>query len=125
MPEPGEPLLDVARGDAARSARLRQSLTALRDHTDDPRFRTLLDDVLAGKKGLRAAALSEAFGQGIAANLSQGIARYQALSEEERAAAADEGERAVDQLRDGEPPEADKDGEDGEQGPPIPMQDAW
>jgi hypothetical protein len=96
-----EPLLDVARGDAARSHVLRESLKILRERSADPAFGKLVDDVLAGRRGLREAVASPLFNQALTPGVQEAASRYQEMSEEEREHLAAEGERQLDRLRDG------------------------
>jgi hypothetical protein len=94
-----DPMLDVARGDKARSQFLRASLVKLRDASGDEQFRTLVDEVLTGRRSLREAAASEVFGRGIADKLDEGARRYQALSDEEKESLAAQGEQRFAELR--------------------------
>jgi hypothetical protein len=94
-----DPMLDVARGDKARSAFLRASLVKLRDGSGDEQFRTMVDDVLSGRRSLREAAVSEVFNRGIAEKLDEGTRRYQALSDEEKESLAAQGEQQFAALR--------------------------
>jgi hypothetical protein len=97
-PQP-EPLLDIARGDAARSHVLRESLKILRDRSDDPAFGKLVDDVLAGRRGLREAVASPLFNQALTPGVQEAAQRYKDMSEEERQRLAAEGERRLGQIR--------------------------
>jgi len=67
-----EPLLDVARGDPARSRFLRASLQRLRESSTNNQFRAMVDDILAGRKSLRTAAASELFNSEVADKVRQG-----------------------------------------------------
>ncbi|MGI5505008.1 hypothetical protein [Lentzea sp. CA-135723] len=95
-----EPLLDVARGDAARSHVLRESLKILRSRSADPAFGRLVDDVLAGRRGLREAVASPLFNQALTPGVQEAAARFKEMPEEERARLAAEGERQLNRLRD-------------------------
>ncbi|MGW4208403.1 hypothetical protein ACWEIJ_10505 [Lentzea sp. NPDC004789] len=95
-----EPLLDVARGDAAHSHVLRESLKILRDRSADPAFGKLVDDVLAGRRGLREAVASPLFSQALTPGVQEAAARYKEMPEEERERLAAEGERRLGRLRD-------------------------
>ncbi|TLW94944.1 hypothetical protein FFT09_03585 [Saccharomonospora piscinae] len=112
-----DPLLDVARGDAALSRHLRNSLTLLRGKTEDPEFRHLVDDVLTGRRGLRDVAGSAAFARALNPLAEQGAEQYRALSDEERDELAALGERQFAELRERERAEAQRRGADGEHGP--------
>lgn len=85
-------MLDVAGGDPALSRHLRNSLTLLRDRSDDPEFRRLADDVLAGRRGLRDVATSPVFAQALNPQVERFARWYEQLSEAERAALAAQGE---------------------------------
>jgi hypothetical protein len=123
MAQRDEPMLDIARGDAARSKFLRASLTKLRDASGDEQFRSLVDDILAGRKGLREAATSEVFNRGIAEKVDEGARRYRELSDEEKERLAAQGERQFavlrEQIRRGE----DGDGDNGDSG--SVLRPAW
>jgi hypothetical protein len=114
-------MLDVAHGDPARSAFLRAALRRLRESSRDERFRALVDDVLAGRSSLRAAATSDVFNRGIAAWVDEGARRYQELPEEEREELAARGEQELAALREelsaapstDRPPDDDDDGYGG------------
>ena len=95
-----EPLLDVARGDAAHSHVLRESLKILRDRSPDPAFGKLVDDVLAGRQGLREAVASPLFNQALTPGVQEAASHYKELSEKERERLAAEGERHLNRLRD-------------------------
>lgn len=97
-PQP-EPLLDVARGDAARSHVLRESLKILRGRSTDPAFGKLVDDVLAGRQGLREAVASPLFNQALTPGVQEAAQRYKEMPEEERQRLAAEGERRLNRLR--------------------------
>ncbi|WP_406689623.1 hypothetical protein REH65_26760 [Saccharopolyspora sp. ID03-671] len=94
-----DPMLDIARGDRARSQHLRDSLQLLRGKVDNPEFRRIVDDVLAGKASLREVAQTAAFGQAVAPLAQQAVDRMKEMTEDERTALADEGERQFDELR--------------------------
>lgn len=94
-----EPLLDIARGDAARSRYLRAALGALRDSSGDEAFRSVVNDVLAGKASLRDAAKSEVFSRGLADRVDAGVQQYANMSEREREVLAAQGEHQLAKLR--------------------------
>lgn len=60
-----EPMMDVARGDPALSGELRDALALLRDGSDNDEFRTLVDDVLAGRCSLSEASRTAAFNDAV------------------------------------------------------------
>jgi hypothetical protein len=112
--EQDEPMLDVARGDQARSKFLRASLVKLRDTSGDEQFRSMVDDILSGRRSLREAASSEVFNRGIADKVDEGVRQYEALSDEEKEALAAQGEQQFAALRaqigrDGSPGDDDDD----------------
>lgn len=94
-------MLDVAGGDPALSRHLRNSLALLRERSDDPEFRRLADDVLAGRRGLRDVATSPVFAEALNPQVERFAERYEQLSEEERAALAEQGEEqfAAERVR--------------------------
>ena len=94
-----EPLLDIARGDAARSRQLRSSLRVLRERTDNPQFRKLLDDVLAGRTGLRDAARTPLFDQVVSPGVQQTVERLREMPDEEKQRRAAEAEAQLKRFR--------------------------
>jgi hypothetical protein len=56
-----EPMMDVACSDPELSEELREALALLRDLSDNDEFRTLVDDVLAGRCTLTEASGTAAF----------------------------------------------------------------
>jgi len=128
MATPQEPMLDVAHGDPARSAFLRAALRRLRESSRDERFRALVDDILAGRSSLRAAATSDVFNRNIAARVDEGARRYQDMSEDERDELAAQGEQGFVALREelSEAPSADRppDDDDDDYGGSI-MRKGW
>jgi hypothetical protein len=56
-----EPMMDVACSDPELSEELREALALLRDRSDNDEFRTLVDDVLAGRCTLTEASGTAAF----------------------------------------------------------------
>lgn len=94
-----EPMLDVAAGDPVLSRHLRNCLTVLRDRTDNPEFRELADDILAGRRSLREAAGSPVFAQALNPQVEQFAQRYEQLGAIEREGLAAEGEQQFAQQR--------------------------
>ena len=94
-----EPMIDVARGDPAVSRRLRKALETLRNSTDNEEFRRLVDDTLAGRSGLRDISRSPAFAQVLDPLVERFAAQYEALSEDERQAMAEQGEQQLAEER--------------------------
>ncbi|MBF9130743.1 hypothetical protein I0C86_17515 [Plantactinospora sp. S1510] len=91
-PNDEEPMLDVARGDPALSQHLRNSLKLLRERSDDPEFRRLADDIIAGRRGLRDAATSPVFNRALNPQVERFAQRWEELSDEEKAELAARGE---------------------------------
>ncbi|MGH8574452.1 MAG: hypothetical protein ACREX8_18040 [Gammaproteobacteria bacterium] len=86
-------MADVACGDPGLTRELRDALTLLRDRSDDEEFRTLVDDVLAGRCSLFDASASAAFGKAVFARVTQEFTeRFGHLPQEEQEAVAAEGE---------------------------------
>ncbi|HEU0086071.1 MAG TPA: hypothetical protein VFQ77_00195 [Pseudonocardiaceae bacterium] len=75
----GETCGEPAQSEPALSDELRDALTVLRDRSEDDEFRALVDDLLAGRCGLMAAAGTAAFGQAVFARVAQEIAEHPEL----------------------------------------------
>ena len=86
-----QPPLDVARGDQALSDHLREALRTLRERSDNEDFRRVVDDVLAGRSGLRDVYFTPAFAAGLDTGVRQFAQRYEELSPQERAELAERG----------------------------------
>src|SRR3954451_11416411 len=76
-----EPMMDGGCAEPELSEQLRDALTLLRQYTDDDEFRTLVDDVLAGRCSLVEAAGSAAFSNVVFAGIAQEFGR---LTDEEK-----------------------------------------
>jgi hypothetical protein len=76
-----EPMTDGGCGDQGLSQELRAALTLLREHSDNDDFRTLVDDVLAGRCSLVEAAGTAAFSDVVFASIAQ---EFDRLTEEEK-----------------------------------------
>jgi hypothetical protein len=76
-----EPLAGGGCEDPALSQELRDALTLLRDHSDNGDFRTLIDDVLAGRCSLGEASETAAFSNVVFASIAQ---EFDQLTEEEK-----------------------------------------
>jgi hypothetical protein len=76
-----EPMMDVACGDPELSEELRDALALLRDRSDNDDFRTLVDDVLAGRCSLFEASGTAAFSDVVFARIAQ---EFDELTEDER-----------------------------------------
>jgi hypothetical protein len=63
----------------------------LRERSDNADFRRVVDDVLAGRAGLRDVYLSPAFAAGLDARVWQFACRYEQLTPEERTELAERG----------------------------------
>lgn len=100
MTTPGEePLIDVAGGDPAVSRQLRRSLAILRERSGNDEFRRLVDDVLAGRSGVRDLAASPVFAAELNPLVERFAEQYAALSDEERRQLAEQGERELAEER--------------------------
>lgn len=66
-----EPTADVACGDPELSEELRDALTLLRDRSDNGDFITLVNDLLAGRRGLIEASGTAAFSDVVFARIAQ------------------------------------------------------
>lgn len=84
-----EPMTDVACGVPELSAELRDALALLRDRSEDAEFRTLVDDVLAGRCSLLDASGTKAFGEMVFAPMAREFdERLGQMTEDERRALA-------------------------------------
>jgi hypothetical protein len=90
----GEPTLDVARGDVTLSRQIRDALRVLQDRSGNEQFRSLIDDVLSGRVGLREAGRTQAFAAGVDDGVREFARRWERLSDGERAELADQGRTA-------------------------------
>ncbi len=94
-----EPTLDIARGDAALSKHLKNSLGVLRDKVEDPEFKRLVDDITSGRRSLRDMIDTPVFARALDALVEQGAQTYRDLSDAEREDLARQGEEQFEQLR--------------------------
>ena len=76
-----EPTVDVACGDPEPSEELRDALTLLRDRSNNDEFRTLVDDVLAGRCSLVEASGTAAFSDVVFTRMAQ---EFNELTEDEK-----------------------------------------
>lgn len=77
-----EPAVDGGCGqEPPPSQELRDALTLLREHSDDDEFRTLIDDVLAGRRSLLDASGTAAFSNVVFAGIAQ---KFGQLTDEEK-----------------------------------------
>jgi hypothetical protein len=92
-----EPTTHVACEEPALSDELRDALTLLRDRSDDDEFRTLVEDVLAGRSSLFDAAATPAFGAVVFGPVAQEFAERvgQAGDEQQDAVAESESDGAA------------------------------
>ncbi|QIX28131.1 hypothetical protein ncot_17190 [Nocardioides sp. JQ2195] len=92
MPDDWDPVAAFTRGDRLRSESLKANLTAIRDQTEDPAVRRLVDDLFAGRMGLREVIRDPAF----EAELDKGMQRFseawEQLTPEQRADLARQGQ---------------------------------
>ncbi|MDQ4009198.1 MAG: hypothetical protein M3228_00490 [Actinomycetota bacterium] len=76
-----EPTTDVACSDPELSEELRDALVLLRDRSDNDSFRTLVDDLLAGRCSLLEASGTAAFSDVVFARIAQ---EFSELTEDEK-----------------------------------------
>ena len=76
-----EPTMDSGCAEPEMSAELRDALTVLQQHSNDEQFRTLIDDVLAGRCSLMEASRSAAFSNVVFASIAQ---EYASLSNDDK-----------------------------------------
>jgi hypothetical protein len=60
-PSDEPPMMDIARGDATASRQIRRNLEILRENSRNPEFRSLIQEVLDGRRSLREVAGSGVF----------------------------------------------------------------
>ncbi|MGH3695011.1 MAG: hypothetical protein ACRDRX_13670 [Pseudonocardiaceae bacterium] len=70
-----EPMTEGGCPEPEPSQELRDALTLLSEHSDNPDFRTLIDDVLAGRRSLIDASATAAFSDVVFAGLTEEFAR--------------------------------------------------
>lgn len=104
--EPG-PTLDIAHGDAALSKHLKNSLNLLRKKTDDPEFKSMVDDIIAGRKSLRDTVGSPVFSRVLDPLVGRAVEHYRSLSEQERDELAKTGEQQFEAMRADEEPQSE------------------
>ncbi|WP_127784374.1 hypothetical protein [Rhodococcus sp. X156] len=113
MPVPKERLLDVAGGDPVLSRQLTDSLRTLSQRSDDRDFSRLVEDVLAGRRTLREAHTDPAYARVMNVHVRAFAQRWEALTDEEKAELAAEGERQAAAARSGPGEQDEDDGPDG------------
>ncbi|HKR51240.1 MAG TPA: hypothetical protein VJT72_16970 [Pseudonocardiaceae bacterium] len=86
-----EPTMDVGCGTPELSEELRDALTLLRDRSGNDDFRTLVDDVLAGRCSLVEASSTAAFSDVVFARIAR---EFTALPDDEKRNLAGRGESA-------------------------------
>ena len=96
--DPVHPLFGFTRGRAAMASRLHTTLRTLRDGTDDPDLRSLLDDILAGRTSPRQLLAHEGFGEQLRDAGEALHRRYENLSPDRRAEEAKASEDAVQRI---------------------------
>ena len=96
--DPVHPLFGFTRGRAAMASRLHTTLRTLRDGTDDPDLRSLLDDILAGRTSPRQLLAHEGFGEQLRDAGEALHRRYENLSPDRRAEEARASEDAVQRI---------------------------
>jgi hypothetical protein len=84
-----EPMTDGGCGDPALSQELRDALTLLGENSDDDDFRTLVDDVLAGRCSLIEASGTAAFSNVVFSSIAQ---EFDQLTADEKARLAAQAE---------------------------------
>jgi hypothetical protein len=99
-----ETIREVAHGDPGRVRLLRKSLRALAEGAGGPALREMARDVLAGRIGLRDAALSSYYGAELLPHAERSIERWQGLTEQERTRLVASGAAAMEKLRAEEDP---------------------
>ncbi|MGV9614415.1 hypothetical protein [Nocardia xishanensis] len=115
-----ELVLDVANGDIGVSRALRKSLEAIKSSVSDPQIRSGLDDVLAGRLGMREFGRSEMFAKLFDQRSMNRIDNLiSSVSDAERDRLAAGGETVLDHLRNQAFEESTQNAR-AEASPPIP-----
>ncbi|WP_336085287.1 hypothetical protein [Nocardia sp. SSK8] len=94
-----EPILDVARGDAAVSRQVGDALRTIARGTGDPALRRQISDILAGRSSARDLANGDAFNRLLDAAVPDALAKYHAMSDEERAREVEQGRAELERTR--------------------------
>ncbi|GAB2660631.1 hypothetical protein GCM10027068_45870 [Prescottella soli] len=95
---------DLAGRDRGVARHLASSLRTLKQHSDDPEFSKLVDDVLSGRTQLRDVFGSDVFARTLDPLIAQSAARYRELDSDTKAELAAEGERQLFRLGESNPP---------------------
>ncbi|MGH3775225.1 MAG: hypothetical protein ACRDRR_05720 [Pseudonocardiaceae bacterium] len=90
-----EPMTDVACGDPELSEELRDALALLRDRSGNDEFRTLVDDVLAGRCSLTEASGTAAFSDVVFARIAQ---EFTEMTEDEKRSLTGQGESSGEEA---------------------------
>lgn len=98
MTAPDDDGLDVARGDRGVSRQLSASLRSLRESSDDPQLRRVLDDVLSGHRSLREASSDPTLVRALDSGVQSFAEQWGQLSDDERAELARQGEAELARL---------------------------
>ncbi len=104
MTQPSESIFDIAKGDPGVSRYLRKSLETIRSNSTDPDMRRQLDDVLAGRTGMREFGRSDAFARLMDRVPRQAYERAAAMSQEDLEKLAAQGQAVLERFRN-QPPE--------------------
>ena len=92
-PETPPALLGITAGNPTFDGQLREQLTVLRDRSAGTELGSILDDVLAGRRTLRDAARTSAFGGAVGPAVTETTAAWAQMTPEQRAGLAADGER--------------------------------
>ncbi len=95
---------DLAGGDRGVARHLASSLRALKQHSHDPEFSKIVDEVLSGRTQLRDVFTSDAFARTLNPLIAESTARYRELDSDTKAELAAEGERQLLRLGESNPP---------------------
>lgn len=85
LPPDHDSVSAFTRGDPVRSRMLRENLQAIRDRTDDPHLRRLVDDVLQGRRTVRELVRDEGFVRELDAGMQRFGEHWEQLTPEQRA----------------------------------------
>ncbi|WP_127917365.1 hypothetical protein [Prescottella agglutinans] len=109
---------DLAGGDLGVARHLASSLRTLKQHSHDPEFSKLVDEVLSGRTQLRDVFTSDAFARTLNPLIAESAARYRELDSDTKTELAEEGERQLSLLAESDsPPKAQESSDDSDDFP--------
>ncbi|MBF6213036.1 hypothetical protein IU433_26975 [Nocardia puris] len=118
-----EPMLDVARGDAAVSRQVGEALRIIAHHSRDEDLKRQIREILAGNGSVRDLARTDPFNRILDGVLPTAMQELAELSEDERERLAEEGRAELERYRDttAPPPAPEADQPPAEPAPQDPV----